>query len=119
MKANYKRNNDGRVGKSVMCFSEKQLEEYLNQEWEKKQSELYKVVTKDVSAQLLAVFFTTLHQPPYNFGKERLLKFKHNVEFVFSSMNGNIFNRKFGTEDCIKFMKENFDIDFDKETFIK
>lgn len=118
MKSNYRVKN-GKVTKGVMCFTEKQLEEYLNEEWEKKQAEMYKVITKDVSAQLLAVFFTTLYQPPYNWREKRLLDFKHNVEFVFQSMSTGILGKKFGTEECIAFMKEKFNIDFDKETFIK
>lgn len=119
MKANYKRLKDGTIGKGTICFTEKQLEEYLAAEWEKKQSEVYKAVTKDVSAQLLAVFFTTLYEPPYKWRKKRLLEFKHNVELMFQLMTTGVLGKKFGTQECIDFMKKEFGIDFDKESLFK
>ncbi len=119
MRANYKRLKDGNVGKNKMCFTEAQLEMHLNEEWKKKEKELYAAATKDVSAQLLAVFFATLYQPPYNWRKKRLLKFKHNVEGMFSLMSTGVLGKDFGTVECIEFMKKEFGIDFDKEELFK
>lgn len=115
MKANYKRAKDGTIGKKTLCFTEKQLNDYLDSEWKKREKELYSAATKDISAQLLAVFFSTLYQPPYKWRKERLLKFKHNVDNMFLTMSTGVLGKKFGTEECIEFMKKEFDIDFDKE----
>ena len=119
MRANYKRLKDGSIGKGTICFTEKQLEEYLAVEWEKRQSEIYQAVIKDVSAQLLAVFFTALSWPPYNWKKKRLLKCKSNVEFVLSTLSTGILGKKFTTQQCIDYIKEQCGIDFDKEDLFK
>lgn len=115
MKSNYKRSKDGSVGKKIRCFTEEELNAYLEAEWVKKESAVYKAATKDVSAQILAVMFATLYKPPYNFRKQRLLQFKHNVEATFQTMSTGIMGKSFGTVDCIEFMKNEFGIDFDAE----
>lgn len=115
MKANYKRLKNGSIGKGTLCFTEKELKQYVDEEWEKKQNEVYKIAVKDVSAQLLAVFFSTLYQPPYKWRKKRLMEFKRNVEFMFQTMTTGVLGRDFTTEHCIEFMKKEFGIDFDEE----
>lgn len=119
MKANYRRLKDGTTGRNKMCFTEKQLEEYLNDEWKKKEKELYNAAIKDASAQILAVMFSTLYKPPYNWRKQRLLSFKKNVEATFRDMQTGILGKEFNTLTCIDFMKREFGIDFDKEVEIR
>ena len=114
MKANYKGKN-----KRVMSFTEKQLEEFINAEWEEKRDQMYKEATKDVSAQILAVVFSTLYKPPYNWRAERLKRFKSNIEFTFSSMSTGVLGKEFGTVECIEFLKTEFGIDFDEENLYK
>lgn len=120
MKANYARLKDNTVGKKKISFTEKQLEQYLEAEFEKKRDEVYKSAVKDVSAQILATLFSTLYMPPYKWRKKRLLRLKENIEGTFSMMTeGNILGKNFSTEECISFMKKEFGIDFDKENLYK
>ena len=115
MKANYAIGKDGRLKKKVKCFTEEELRAFLDEEWEQRQSELYRSATKDVAAQVLATMFATQYKPPYNWRKERLLSFKSNVEATFRDMTTGILGKEFSTVDCIEFMKKEFGIDFDAE----
>lgn len=114
MKANYRVKN-GVISKNKLVFTEEELAAYLNEEWNKKRDEMYNEVKKDVSAQLLAVFFTTLYKPPYKWRKDRLKKFKKNIEYTFKDMTTGVLGKDFGTVDCLNFLKKEFGIDFDKE----
>lgn len=114
MKANY-RVRGKEVQKRTMSFTEEQLEKYLSDEWEKKRDEVYKEATKDVSAQILAVIFSTLYKPPYNWREKRLKDLKERIEFTFSTMSTGVLGKDFSTIDCIDFLKKEFNIDFDKE----
>lgn len=114
MKANYRVKN-GVISKNKLVFTEEELTAYLEEEWDKKRDLMYSEAKKDVSAQILAVFFSTLYKPPYNWRKERLLKLKKNIEFTFRDMTTGVMGKNFGTLDCLKFLKEEFGIDFDEE----
>lgn len=114
MRANYERKGK-EIQKRNMCFTEKQLEAYINEEWEKKRDLLYKEATKDVSAQILAVIFSTLYKPPYNWREKRLKDLKERIEFTFNTMSTGVLGKDFSTVDCLEFMKREFGIDFDKE----
>ena len=76
MKANYKINKDGTFGKRTVSFTEKQLQEYFNEQWELKVKEVYDAATKDITAQVLAVMFATLYKPPYNWRGKRMNELK-------------------------------------------
>ena len=115
MRANYAIGKDGRPKKKVKCFTEEELKDFLDVEWEQRQTELYRAATKDVAAQVLATMFATLYKPPYNWRKDRLLTFKSNVEATFRDMTTGILGKDFSTVDCIEFMKREFGIDFDAE----
>lgn len=121
MRANYKRNRDGSIGKRTVSFTEKQLQDYVNEQWELKINAMYQAATKDITAQVLAVMFATLYKPPYNWRGKRLCDLKDRIEATFKDMQTGILGKKFGTEDCIEFMKREFNIDFDKEVkhFVK
>ena len=121
MRANYKINKDGTVGKKTVSFTEKQLQEYFNEQWESKVTEMYAAATKDITAQILAVMFATLYKPPYKWRGKRLKKLKDDIELTFKDMQTGILGKEFGTIDCIEFMKREFGIDFDKEVhhFVK
>ena len=115
MKANY----SAKTGSARnMVMNEKQIENALNKEWERKVDEVYNLALKDVSAQVLAVFFTVLNKE-FGFGKTRLMKVKTSVEDTFHLMGYDVMGHKFNTEDCIQYMKDKFGIDFDKESVYK
>lgn len=112
MKANYSSKTG--MGKKVV-LSEKEIQKALDAEWENKVDEVYNVALRDVSAQVLAVFYTCLSKK-YGFGKKRMLALKRDVEATFTLMNtNNILGKDFTTQDCLDYMKKEFGIDLDKE----
>lgn len=114
MKANYKKDKRG-ISRRTVCLTEEQMNAFLEEEWLKKQDSMYKAATNDISAQLLAVMFSTLSREPYNWSAEQLLQFKKDVELTFSFMTTGVLGKSFGTVDCIQFMKNEFGIDFDHD----
>lgn len=115
MRANYRRTKTGEVRLNRKSFTEAELTSYLESEWKVKEDELYKIAVKDATAQVLAVVFSTLYKPPYNWRKQRLEQLRANVEATFVSMSVGILGKKFDAVDCIEFMKKEFGIDWDKE----
>lgn len=118
MKANYRVDKTHGVMKDKMVMTEEDIGKYLQEEWDTKVDEVYKSVKVDVSNQILAVFFTALHKD-FGFGKKRLLKVKDSVESYFALMQTGIFNKPFSPIDCLNYLKEEFNIDLDKEDLIK
>lgn len=115
MKANYKKSKDGFIGKKKYVFTEEQLEAYLNEEWKRKEENLYKLACKDAAAQILAVLFTTLYMPPYNWRSKRLRAIKEAMSDVFRAMQTGVLGKHFSTIECVEFCKREFGIDMDKE----
>ena len=115
MKSNYRRAKDGTVSKKIKCFTEEELTAYLEEQWASKEAEIYQAAIKDASAQILAVAFSTLYKPPYNWRTQRLMQFKRNIDATFQTMSTGILGKKFGTMECLEFMKNEIGIDFDEE----
>lgn len=115
MKSNYRRAKDGTVSKKIKCFTEEELTAYLEEQWAAKEAEIYQAAIKDASAQILAVAFSTLYKPPYNWRTQRLMQFKRNIDATFQTMSTGILGKKFGTMECLEFMKNEIGIDFDEE----
>jgi len=115
MKANYRRNKEtSEIFKNKMVLTKEEILQYLEEEWEQKKDLVYTEVKNDVANQILSVFFTVLNKD-FGFGKTRLLRVKSGVEAWFSIMQTGVFNNQFTPVDCINYIKENFDIDLDKE----
>ena len=113
MKANYSSNSHS--GRNRIVVSEDDIENILDAEWQKRVDKVYETALRDVSAQVLAVFYTCLSKR-YGFGKKRMLSLKRDVESTFTLMNtDNILGKDFTTQDCLDYMKEKFGIDLDKE----
>lgn len=101
--------------KKKMVMTKDEISSYLNVEWEERKDAIYEEVKRDVSSQILAVFFTALNKD-FGFGKKRLLQVKESVECYFALMQpGNIFGDSFSPLDCIAYIKDKFGIDIDKE----
>lgn len=115
MKANYRKSKDGFIGKKKYVFTEEQLSEFINAEWKIKEEELYKLASKDAAAQILAVLFTTLYMPPYNWRAKRLVAIKEAMSDVFRAMQTGVLGKHFSTVECVEFCKREFGIDMDKE----
>lgn len=119
MKANYRRDKEtGGILKNKMVLTKEEISQYLEEEWEQKKDLVYAEVKNDVANQILSVFFTALNKD-FGFGKTRLLRVKSSVEAWFSIMQTGVFNKQFTPVDCINYLKENFDIDLDKEGLMK
>ena len=74
-------------------------------------SELYKAVSNDATAQVLAVMFTVLNKE-FGFGKDRLLRVKDGTESMFKIMlSEGICGQDFDTQNCLDYIKEKFDIE--------
>ena len=113
MKANYKRNM-GKIQPRARVFTESELMDFVNTEWDKHKDEVYQIAVRDVSAQILAVMFSTLYKPPYNWREKRLKDLKSRFEFTFENMAHTVLGKDFSTIDCMEFLKSEFGIDFDK-----
>lgn len=118
MKANYKRNKDGVIVPSKVVLTTEQIEEALNIEWEKKKEQVYAEIKADVANQVLAVMFTAL-KVEFGFGKKRLLKVKEATEMQFKLMQEGVFWSEYTPEHCLKYLKDNFGIDLDKDGSVR
>lgn len=122
MKANYARSADGTVTRDKLVVNKsdlgKILKEEWNSKWETQRDKVYDVAKRDVSAQILAVFFTVMNKE-HGWGKKRLEKLKSDVEAYFHLMQVGVFNKPFSPLDCIDYIKKEFNIDLDKEEIIK
>lgn len=113
MKANY--SSKASSGRNRIVVSEDDIKKTLDEEWQKKVDQVYEATLKDVSAQVLAVFYTCLSKK-YGFGKKRMLALKRDVEATFALMHtNNLLGKDFTTQDCLDYMKKEFGIDLDKE----
>lgn len=93
--------------------SSKAMKKAIYREWESKQNEVFELCKKDVSAQILAVCMMSL-KTRFGFGKKRLNDFYTDVNATFKlAQQDGIFGKTFTAVDCIKMIKEDFEIDLD------
>ena len=84
--------------------------DYVKEEVNKRIEELYEEVAKDVVAQVSAVFLTALNKE-FEFGETRLKRVFDSTKGLIKIMNDNAFNKNFNPDDCIKYIKDKFNID--------
>lgn len=109
MKANYHKQ-----AMSRKVISIDKAEDIIREEWDRKVDLVYKSATQDAGNQILAVLFTALHKD-FGFGRERLIRVKKSMESYFKLMNDNVFQNGFSPQDCLDYIKKEFDIDLDQE----
>ena len=81
-------------------------------QFNERSGELYDAVKNDIAAQLMATVFTELHND-FGFDADRLQRVKTGTEALFQMMiNGGIMGEPFTTENCIEYMRKQFDIEF-------
>lgn len=90
----------------------KDVKEAVDIEWNKRIDQVYDSVKRDCSAQLLAVIFYAL-KVNHKHSNKYLQSFKREIEDIFELMQSGVFGRKFDTQDCINFMRDECGIDFD------
>ena len=91
----------------------------MRDEYEKVRDEVYKEALSDVSSQLVSVFLFELNKT-YGFGEKRLRDVMDGITSWFSLIcDKSHWRGKFEAEDCIKYLKDKYNIDVDKEMEIK
>ena len=53
----------------------------------------------------------------FGFGGERLRKLKDLTESEYMAMKTGVLGKPYSTNDCVKFLKENYGIDFDESQY--
>ena len=97
--------------KKRVIMTEKKIEEVVKAEAKRHTEQIYAQAHQDVSYQVIAVLLCVLHRE-FGFGKERLTKVKNLTEHEFMAMRTGILGKSYTTNDCVKFLKENYGIDF-------
>lgn len=68
-------------------------------------------ITSNAVYQTLATVFVVMDRE-YGFKKKRLNRLKNLIEDEFVHMKTGILGRDYSTADCVKYLKEHYDIDF-------
>lgn len=89
-----------------ICY--KYVEEYL--------TENYDGIVRNTSYQVIAVVMCVLSRQ-YGFGKIRLHRLKNDLEAEFVKMKTGVLGRDYTVNDCVKYLKENYDIDFSESNY--
>lgn len=98
--------------KARIYTTQKQVEKAVQLEAKKQTTEIYDKALKDAAYQMWAVMLCVLHKQ-FGFGKTRLHQVKDSTEDEFMMMRDGILGKDYTTNDCVKFLKEKFDIDFE------
>jgi hypothetical protein len=82
----------------------------IREEVNKRIEDLYGEVAKDVVAQVSAVFLTVLNKE-LDFDGTRLRCVADGVKSMVKIMNDKTLSKDFTIDDCVKYLKEKFNID--------
>lgn len=97
--------------KARVFKTESQIRKIVENEAKSQTTKIYDAALKDACYQCFAVMMCVLHKE-FGFGGERLRKLKDLTESEFMQMKVGILGRSYSTNDCVKFLKENYGIDF-------
>ena len=102
--------------KARVFKTENQIRKIVQDEANKRTTEMYEEAVKDVSYQCFAVMMYVLTRY-FGFGKKRLHKVKNLTESEFMLMKIGILGRHYDANDCVRYLKEKYDIDFSKSQY--
>lgn len=102
--------------KSRVFKTESQIRRIVQDEAKRQTTEIYEKAQQDTAYQCFAVMMCILNRE-FGFGRERLHKVKNLTEAEFMAMKTGVLGRSYGTNDCVKFLKEKYDIDFAKSQY--
>lgn len=103
------------VYKGVSYVKVSKCGEHLQAETNKHINQLYEEIGKDIIAQVSAVYLSVLNKE-FEFGETRLKRVFDSTKAMFKLMNDKAFNKNFNPDDCIKYVKDKFNIDvYDEE----
>ncbi len=98
----------------IVTMSESEVRRQVQTEYQKIKDTVYENIMKDVIPQFTAVCMCVLNRE-YGFGVKRLQRFLDSVNSEFEIMNNGFLGRKYDPLDCLKFLKDKYKIDLDKE----
>ena len=96
--------------------SEREVEEICRKQVEVYLTEKYEAIAQNAAYQAFAVMMCVLNRQ-YGFGKTRLHRLKNDVESEFVKMKTSFLGRDYSVNDCVKYLKDNYDIDFSKSNY--
>lgn len=97
--------------KARVFKTESQIRRIVQDEAKRQTTEIYEAALKDATYQAFAVMMCVLHRE-FGFGGERLRRLKDLTESEFMQMKIGILGKSYSTNDCVKFLKEKYSIDF-------
>lgn len=97
--------------KARVFKTESQIRRIVQDEAKRQTTEIYDKAMKDAAYQCFAVLMCVLHKE-FGFGKKRLKKLKDLTEFEFMMMKDGVLGNPYDTNDCVRFLKEKYGIDF-------
>lgn len=100
--------------KSRIITSHSEVKRLAENEYLRLKDTVYENVIKDVIPQFTAVCMVILNRE-YGFGMKRLKRFLDSVNSEFEIMDGGFLGRNYDPLDCLKFLKDKYEIDVDKE----
>ncbi|MCM1225967.1 MAG: hypothetical protein NC320_00905 [Clostridium sp.] len=100
--------------KSRIITSSSEVRRLAKEEYLRLKDTVYENVIKDVIPQFMGVCMVILNREN-GFGEKRLQRFLDSVTSEFEIMNRGVFGRNYDPLDCLKFLKDRYKIDVDKE----
>lgn len=97
------------------CTTRKSINKAMEDEWKSKQDEYYEKCKKDIIPQVVATCMYCL-KIRYGFGKKRMHDFLDEIRATNELLESDlIFGKGFTTVDLIQMIKEQYNIDLDKD----
>ena len=97
--------------------SEKEIKKICQKNVENTLREKHAEISQDIAYQTMAVVMCVLHNR-FGFGGMRLQALKDAIEDEFANMKTGILGRNYTTNDCVKFLKDKYNIDFSETRYI-
>lgn len=96
--------------------SEKEIRQLCRKHVEEAYAEKSEEIAQDVAYQAFAVVMCVLNKK-FGFGGTRLNTLKDAIEDEFAMMKSGILGRSYTTNDCVRFLKEKYNIDFSESRY--
>ena len=96
--------------------SDREVREICKRETNAYLRENYEQIAKQAAYQTIAVAFVALHRY-FGFGGRRLDQLKGHIESEFVMMKTGVLGRDYSADDCTKFLKDRYGIDFSESAY--
>lgn len=102
--------------KARVYSTENQIRRAVKEESERQTTVIYEKAMKDAAYQCFATMMVVLHRE-FGFGGERLRRVKDLTEAEFFAMMNGVLGKSYDTTDCVRFLKETYNIDFEESMY--